>query len=68
MKDSDDPFCLWVPFPDQLQIFVAGNVSENGPFIRVPYILLGHDKGEGQFRAKGEDFVIIVVMQKQVND
>ena len=44
------------------------NIRENRPFIRVPYILLGHDPEEGQPRTKREDFGIIVIMQKQVND
>ena len=54
--------------PDQFQIFAAGNIAKNSPFVRVPYSLVADDNGEGLIGAKRQDFPVIVVMQKQVND
>ena len=67
MEHSDDSFRLWISFPDQLQILIGGWISENGVFISIPYILLAHHPKKGQ-AAKGQDFVVIVIVQKQVND
>ena len=55
-------------FPDQLQIFVTRNVTGNRPFVRVPDILLAQDNVEGITTAKRQDFAVIVIMQKQMND
>src|SRR5438093_13225186 len=55
-------------FPDQLQISLTRSITGNGPLITVPYILLGQDNLEGITPAKRQDFPVIVVMQKQVND
>ena len=68
LEHSNYPFCLWITFPDQFQIFVTGRITCNGPFIRVPYILLALDNEKGILGTKRQNLAVIVIMQKQVND